>query len=102
MQSITDDEIEDLIRMGHKSKEFERDRDFWLSKGWSTEEINMSIQLANDFESGKLILEMKPEDKKRLIKKNIVLFKKLGFSDEETEEIVRDSMKNFIPLTKNK
>lgn len=99
MQELTDDDIKDLIRMGHKSREFERDREFWLGRGWSEDEIGSAIRLAKEFESGKLKLEMGIDDKKRIIKKNIVLFQRMGFSDEETEEMVRDAMKDFIPIT---
>lgn len=99
MQELTNDDVKDLIRMGHKSREFEHDKEIYLSKGWSNEEIERAIKLAKEYESGKLKLQMTNEDKKRLIKKYIVLFKKAGFSDEETEDMVRNTMKDFIPLT---
>lgn len=99
MQQLTDDEIKDLIRMGHKSREFESEKEFYKSKGWSDEEIERAINMAKEFERGKLKLEMAADDKKRIIKKHIALFQKMGFSDEETEEMVRDAMKDFIPMT---
>lgn len=101
-QEMTDDEIMDLIREGHTSKDFESDIDFWTEREYSLEDIKRAIRLAKDYESGKLKLEMSEEDKKRLIKKNIVLYKRLGFSDEDVEEIVRDIIKKFIPLTEKK